>query len=52
MCDRFAMMEDREMAICKMDNAMATTGMQIVPQVPRIDRSKGIPVTAAHSVGF
>ena len=46
------MMEDREMAICKMDNAMATTGMQIVPQVPRIDRSKGILVTAAHSVGF
>ena len=46
------MMEDREMAICKMDNAMATTGMQIAPQVPRIGRSKGIPVTAAHSVGF
>lgn len=45
-------MEDREMAICKMDNAMAITGMQISQQVPKIDRSKGILIAAAHSVGF
>lgn len=52
MCYRIAMMENREMAICKMDNAMASTGMQIAPQVPRIGRSKGISVATAHSVGF
>ena len=46
------MMENREMAICKVGNATASMGIQIVPQIPRIDRPKKMSVMAARSVGF